>query len=266
MQKELITQLENAARKAGQIILSASDIERKTSEKEGHGNFVTEYDRKVQKYLSSELRKILPEAYFLGEEEGEDQFREEYRQGYLFIVDPIDGTANFLSGFRTSVVSIALFRDGKPWIGVIYNPYEDAMFSAERDCGAYKNGSSIRSLDHDLAHSLVLFGTAPYYEDKYELTFVLARKYMQLGMDIRRFGAAAWDLCCLADGRAGLFFEAKLSLWDFAAGALIAEEAGCKITDLDGHPLSFDGPSSVLAASRGVAAEGNYLPREVPGI
>ena len=89
---------------------------------------------------------------------------------------------------------------------------------------------------------------------------------MHLGMDIRHYGTSAWDLCCAARGSVGLFYELRLSLWDYAAGALIAEEAGCRVTDAAGRPLSYDGQSSVMAASRGVAAEGHYLPAEVLGI
>ncbi|MGP1349688.1 MAG: inositol monophosphatase family protein [Stomatobaculum sp.] len=264
--QELIEKIEAAARGAGEIMLSASDIARKTSEKEGHGNFVTEYDRRVQAYLFRELERILPQAHFVGEEEGEECFREEYRSGYTFVIDPIDGTANFLSGVRPSVTSIALLKDGAPWIGVIYNPYHQLMLHALRGQGAFCNGERIFSSENDLAHSMVLFGTAPYYEGLQDLTFALARRYMTLGMDIRRSGAAAWDLCQMALGVAGVFYELRLGLWDFAAGALIAGEAGCVLTDPEGNQLRFDGPSGLVAASAGVAREGNYLPAQVLGL
>ena len=263
MEDSLIDRISHAARSAGGIMLSAADIERKTSEKEGHGNFVTEYDKKVQEYLYGALKECLPEARFLGEEEGKDVFKEEYRKGLLFVVDPIDGTANFMSGCRPSVISIALFKNGAPWIGVVYNPYENEMYTAEKGCGAFLNGTGIMSSERDLAHSLVIFGTSPYYPELEELTFALARKYMHLGIDIRHLGTSAWDLCCLARGAAGIFYELRLSLWDYAAAALIAEEAGCRVTDAAGRPLRFDGKTSVLAASRGVAAEGGYLPEDV---
>ena len=262
---DLIEQIEAVARRAGEIMLSASDIERKTSEKEGHGNFVTEYDRKVQEFLFQALKPLLPEAHFLGEEEGEECFREEYRSGYTFVIDPIDGTANFLAGIRPSVCSIALLADGEPWLAVIYNPYHDMMLHAERGKGAFCNGKRIGSCQRDLAHSMVLFGTAPYYDGLQDLTFALARRYMNLSMDIRRLGAAAWDLCQMALGAAGVFYELRLGLWDFAAGALIAEEAGCIVTDIEGRPLRYDGPSGLVAASAGVAREGHYLPEEILG-
>ena len=264
--EKLLAGIEAAARRAGAIMLSASDIERKTSAKEGHGNFVTEYDKKIQAFLFDALHEVLPEANFLGEEEGAGNFREEYRKGYLFVIDPIDGTANFLSGFRPSVTSIALLKDGEPYLGVVYDPYDDLMFTAQRGKGAFRNGERIHSLEKDLAHSLVDFGTAPYYPELQDLTFALARRYMNLAMDIRHAGTAAWDLCLMAQGSIGIFYELKLEVWDFAAGALIAEEAGCRVTDAAGLPLKYDRKTSVMAASAGVAREGHYLPADVLGI
>ena len=237
----LLKGIEDAARHAGEIMLGATHIAEGVSEKEGHGNFVTLYDAKVQNFLFEEMKKILPEAKFLGEEEGKNEFREEYRSGYTFVIDPIDGTANFMTGVRPSVSSIGLLKDGKPWLGVVCNPYEGLVFSAVR-----------------------VVGTAPSFEKLYDMTFALARRYMELSMDIRHSGAAAWNLCQLACGRIGLMYELRLSLWDFTAGAVIAEEAGAVITDPQGRPLTFDGPSGVVAASCGVAKE-EYLPAEVLG-
>ena len=214
--------------------------------------------------IFEEMKKLLPEAKFLGEEEGKNEFREEYRSGYTFVIDPIDGTANFMTGVRPSVSSIGLLKDGKPWLGVICNPYEGLVFSAVRGRGAFCNGKPIHSSERPLKYSLAVVGTAPSFEKLYDMTFALARRYMELSMDIRHSGAAAWNLCQLACGRIGLMYELRLSLWDFTAGAVIAEEAGAVITDPLGRPLTFDGPSGVVAASCGVAKE-EYLPAEVLG-
>ena len=257
--KELLAGIETAARAAGKIMLEAEDIRANTIEKEGHGNFVTTYDKRVQAYLFGALGKLLPEAKFIGEEDGADAFTDEDRSGYAFCVDPIDGTTNFVTGFRPSVTSIALLRDGKPFLGVVYNPYSDLMFTAVRGEGAFCNGKPIRSSTEPLSNSLVMFGTAAYNPELNAQSFALCAHYLPRCLDLRRTGSAAWDLCNLAMGAIGLFFEASLQLWDFAAAGLIAAEAGCKITDLDGVPLTWDGPSSVLCASQG-AAQGDYLP------
>jgi myo-inositol-1(or 4)-monophosphatase len=157
------------------------------------------------------------------------------------------------------VTSIGLLKDGKPFIGVVYNPYEKVLYAAERGKGAFRNGTQIHSSGEPLARSLFSMGTSPYYEELTEGSFKLAEYYLRRAIDMRRSGSAAWDLCQLASGVMGLYFELRLGLWDFAAGAVIAEEAGCVITDIDGRPLTYDGPSSVLAVSEGVARE-PYFP------
>ena len=195
----------------------------------------------------------------VGEEEGAESFREEYRSGYAFVIDPIDGTTNFIKGYRPSVVSIGLLRDGVPYIGVVYNPYHDIVYKARRGKGAFRNNVPIRSSDEPLSGSIFSMGTAPYYEELTARSFRIAEHYLHRTIDMRRSGSAAWDLCLLAEGVTGLFYELKLGLWDFAAGAVIAEEAGCVMTDIDGHALTYDGPSSVLAVTQGVARE-RYVP------
>lgn len=246
----LIDQIEEVARQAGAILLDA--VQPKVFTKEGHANFCTETDEKVQEFLIGKLRKILPEADFLGEEDGIDVFTKKMSKGYVFVLDPIDGTSNFLYGYRPSVVSIGLLKDGKQFIGVIYNPYDDIMFSAKKGEGAYMNGERITSSDRPLEDSLAVFGSAPYYEELLDRTFELVRQLVPLCVDVRRSGTAAWDTCCAACGRVGLYFELRVQLWDYAAGATIAEEAGCSVTDIEGNPLSFTGPSSILVRSPGV--------------
>lgn len=257
--KKLLVDIEAAAREAGRIMLEAEDIRANTIEKEGHGNFVTAYDKRVQAYLFDTLGKLLPEAKFIGEEDGAGIFIDDNRRGYSFCVDPIDGTTNFVTGFRPSVTSIALLRDGAPYLGVVYNPYSDLMFAAVRGGGAFCNGRPIRSSAEPLSNSLVMFGTAAYNPELNARTLALCADYLPRCLDLRRTGSAAWDLCNLAMGSIGLFFEASLQLWDFAAAGLIATEAGCRITDLSGKPLTWDGPSSILCASQGTA-QGDYLP------
>ncbi len=258
--EKLLSDVEDAAREAGHIMLGADDIRSGVTEKEGHANFVTAYDKRVQAYLFGALSALLPEARFIGEEDGANVFTEADRHGFAFCVDPIDGTTNFMTGWRPSVTSIALLRDGEPFLGVVYNPYQDLMFSAVRGRGALLNGAPLLSSDEPLARSLVAFGTAPYQPELAAQTFALCAQYLPRCIDLRRSGSAAWDLCSVAMGTAGLYYEMQLQLWDYAAAGLIAQEAGCRLTDMDGAPLPWDGPSSMLCASRGVARE-DYFPK-----
>ncbi|MBQ8092654.1 MAG: inositol monophosphatase [Clostridia bacterium] len=249
-------------KEGGEILLSAASLHAKGFAKGGHANYVTEYDSKIQNFLIDRLSKLLPEANFIGEENGLSAFQENDRTGYAFVIDPIDGTNNFMKGYEPSMISIALLKDGSPYIGVIYNPFQKQVFSAIRGHGAFVNNTPIHSSEEPLESSLVSVGTAPYNPELHATTFDLASLYLRYGMDLRRSGTAAWDLCAVACGKTGLFFEPVLGLWDFAAGALICEEAGCTITDLDGKPLTYDKSSSILCASAGVS-RGTYLPSDL---
>ena len=245
-----VEDIKQAARQAGDILLTAKRP--KIMEKSGHANFVTETDEKVQRFLVDRLKEILPEAEFLGEEDGQNEFSAKMASGFCFVIDPIDGTSNFIYEYRPSVVSIGLLKDGKPYMAVVYNPYDDMMFSAIQGEGAYMNGERIISCDAPLSQQLACFGTAPYYEELRDRSFDMAKRLLPLCVDLRRSGTAAWDMCCVAIGRCGLYFELKIQIWDYAAAALIAKEAGCSVTDIDGNPLSYTGASSALCMSRGV--------------
>ena len=294
--EQLLAQICDAAREAGRIMLHAKRPHEGGSEesalgiedKGGHANFVTLYDKKVQDYLERELHELLPEAMFIGEEDvqapaAEQAAGEATEDGaagaggaggsagprLTFVIDPIDGTSNFMKDLRASVVSIALLKDGAPEIGVVYQPYTDMMYYAVKGGGAFVHEGGnhpeggvvtqqLRSSRDPLARSFVMIGTSPYYPEFAEPTFRLCAHYMPKCIDLRRFGAAAWEMCLAASGRTGLFLELHLQLWDYAAGALIAQEAGCKVTDIEGNPLRYTGPSSVAIASEGVSGE-DYL-------
>lgn len=239
-----IEKIEEIVRKCGKLILEADRSAIRIDSKSGSANFVTEYDEKVQAILKEELLKAIPEAVFVGEEGEQEKYD---GTGLCFIVDPIDGTTNFIKDYHTSCISVGLIKGGKRYIGVVYNPYLDEMFTAKRGEGAYLNGKPIHVSNEPLSNGIVLVGTAPYYQELNEQTFDLMTKYFKASLDIRRSGSAAIDLCSVAAGRAELYFELKISPWDFAAGALIVEEAGGVVTTLDGGEVPVNMPSSVFA-------------------
>ena len=215
--------------------------------KSGPADLVTQYDRQVQERLRTGLLEIMPDAHFVGEEGSSQPFAP---AGKFFIVDPIDGTTNFVKDYRFSGISVALIVDNVAELGVIYNPYADEMFFAERGQGAFCNGRRLQVSEDPVENGIVVFGTAPYREELAERTFKLAYAYFKKALDVRRSGSAALDLCTVAAGRAALFFELFLSPWDFAAGALIVTEAGGIVTDCDGRPIAYDRPCSVVARNR----------------
>jgi myo-inositol-1(or 4)-monophosphatase len=217
----------------------------------------------VQELLRSRLLALLPEVGFLGEEG--DHSEDLRRRAWVFIVDPIDGTTNFIQGYRNSCVSIGLAHEGRMEYGVVFNPYDGELYAAQRGRGASLNGTPIRCRDRALDHSLLIFGSALYYRELVPQTLRLFNLAFPAVQDIRRFGSAALDLCYLAAGRAGDFYETRLCPWDYAAGSLIAREAGCEVTALDGSPLNYFAKCSVLAGSPtayrqllGVIREGGY--------
>lgn len=232
------------AKNAGKMILNADRGRLVVDAKQGQANFVTKYDVMVQEYLKESLLTIVPDASFIGEE-GSDAGRRGLSKA--FIVDPIDGTTNFIKDYHMSAISIAYLENGEVIIGVIYNPYLDELYSAEYGKGAYCNGRRILVSNQPLENGLVLFGSCPYYKELWKKSFDMAYEYFEKALDIRRSGSAALDLCAIASGRAELYFELKLSPWDYAAGALLVKEAGGVITDIDGGKLNFEAPSSVLA-------------------
>lgn len=247
-EKNMISTIINIVKSCTPIMLEAKNISDSVTAKEGHGNFVTAFDKRMQAALIEKLTKEFPETKFLGEE---DESREEndLNHGMVFVIDPIDGTSNFMNGLNYSCVSVGVVVDGKRYAGVVYNPYNDECFSAERGQGAYLNERRIHVSNTDLAHSLVLFGTAPYYEELWDRTFALARDYCSRGMDLRRSGSAALDLCNVACGRAGMFFELRLQPWDFTAGIVIIEEAGGYVADENGKELPLFEASSIWACN-----------------
>nr|WP_304956000.1 inositol monophosphatase family protein [uncultured Acetatifactor sp.] len=246
MQEEnLLQKIIDIVRDCEGILLNATDMERKIHQKAGRGNFVTDYDSRVQAILQTRLLGLIPDAVFLGEEDQMDHT--DISKGYAFIVDPIDGTANFTRNYHASCISVALALDGSPILGVVHNPYQQETFCALKGKGAYLNGERIHTSDRTLAESLILFGTAPYNEALTRKSFEVAYRYMSRAEDLRRSGSAAIDLCMVACGRAEFFFELALSPWDYAAGALIVEEAGGFVSDLQGRPLTYDHRQAIAA-------------------
>lgn len=243
--ENLLENITEIMHECGEILLSANDIQRKIHQKSGKGNFVTDYDSKVQAILEKRLLELVPEAAFLGEEDQMDHT--DILNGWAFIVDPIDGTTNFTRGHNASCISVALALDGCPVLGIIYNPYQKETYHALRGKGAYRNGERIFASERTLEEGLILFGTAPYQAELTRKSFEVAYRYMSKAQDLRRSGSAALDLCMIASGKAEFFFELSLCPWDYAAGALLVEEAGGIVSDLQGHPLTYDRKQTVTA-------------------
>ena len=242
--KNIVNEICSLVKVCGEVILNADREKMAIDIKSGVADLVTEYDKKIQVQLEIGLKKILPEAKFIGEEGSSDSLSDE---GYAFIVDPIDGTTNFVKDYHMSAISVALMKGKEAVAGVVYNPYLDETFYAIKGEGAYCNGKKISVSSQPLDKALVLFGSSPYDKSLFPKTVEVISEYFYKALDIRRSGSAALDLCMVASGRADLFVELQGSPWDFAAGKLLIEEAGGVVTTLDGEPLSFEHKTSILA-------------------
>ena len=237
-------------RQAGKTMLEARNVENNDNitVKPGDVNFVTVYDVAIQNFLMREIQKRIPQACFIAEEQENDTSI--LSQEYCFIIDPIDGTTNFICDYRHSAVSVALFSHGEPVFGAVYDPYLDELFWAEKGKGAYLNDTPIHVSKRPLELAMVAFGSAPYYKDRLsEKTFRLLKDLFLCCADVRRCGSAALDLAYIAAGRNDIFFECQLSPWDIAAGLLLITEAGGIITDMNGNTLDLSAPSAVIAAT-----------------
>lgn len=229
----MLEQIVNVVKKAGEIYKNA-DNDLGIKLKSSSVDLVTKYDKMIQDFLIDELSKIVPNANFLGEE-GDDN--KELTDGYCFIIDPIDGTTNFVKGFQHSAISVGLAKDKELYIGVVMDPDLNNVFYAEKGKGAFLNGKRISVSDCDIKSSLVLFGTCPYEHELAHRTFEITENVFYEAIEVRRGGSAALDICYVASGKADLYYELILRPWDWAGATLILREAGGIATTCDGEEL-----------------------------
>lgn len=217
----------------------------KVSNKEGINNLVTEADLASEKAIIDVIQKTYPDHFILSEESGGAVTKSEYK----WIIDPIDGTVNFANGIPICCVSIGLEKAGTMILGAVYNPLMNEMFFAEKGKGATLNGTKITVSHKDKVINSNLVTGFPYtYLDSPNGPLQVFEKLIRQGIPVRRLGSAAIDLCWVACGRFDGFYEHSLNAWDSAAGYLIVEEAGGKVTDFAGRPYSVYQPH-VLATN-----------------
>lgn len=261
MMQAVYEQTEALVRQCGELLLHRVNGPDQIHHK-GAVDFVTDTDFAISNLLCEGLVKILPGSRVVTEEQPEHDFS--YSQP-TWVIDPLDGTSNYVFDLHLSAVSVALLRHGEPVLGIVYNPYAGEMFHALRGQGAFLNGERIHAAGtQSLMEGLVSVGTSPYHRELSGRTFEKLRRVFERCVDIRRLGSAALDMAAVACGRSAGFYEEQLSPWDYAAGALLVSEAGGKATRADGSPLRFDGKESMVAAGAGVHAELLELVRSEP--
>lgn len=227
-----------ATREAGQIITSYFQGSFTVDNKEGINNLVTEVDKHSEKKIIEIIRKHYPTHSIISEEVGELI----QDSPYQWIIDPIDGTVNFAHGIPLCCVSIGLKHNDDLLLGTVYNPMMNELFFAEKGKGAYLNDKPIYvSQKSDFRKACLVTGFPYKWPESREHPIRVFERFIMEGLPVRRLGSAAIDLCWVACGRFDGFWEYNLSSWDVAAGYLIVQEAGGRITNFEGSPYSvFD--------------------------
>ena len=214
-------------------------------------NLVTEADLAVESFIVDRIKRKFPDHKILAEESYHLDLAKP--EGPLWVIDPIDGTTNFSRGLHACAVSIAYFEGAEAKVGVVYAPFLDELFYAERGRGAFLNGKPIHARrDAELSSCLVATGFL-YREGVADKLFTRFKRVLESCGDLRRIGAASLDMCWTACGRLDAFYEDVMP-WDMAAASLIAREAGCKM----GHFVTPQIPSELCGHELLIAAPGVY--------
>ena len=239
----------NACRKASKtLIRDFGEVEKLQVSLKGPGDFVTASDKKVEKILIEELLKARPTYSILSEEAGEINNDISFK----WVIDPIDGTANFLHGIPHFAISIGLEHNNEIICGIIYDPIKDEMFIAEKGKGAYLNNYRIRVSSRSKLKDCIIFTGGPKREAKdKELSLKEYLKFSsEVSIPIRKLGSASLDIAYVAAGRCDGFWQRNLNYWDIAAGIIIVKEAGGFLKDISGGENYIENKTIIVANSK----------------
>lgn len=245
----LLTTAIEAALKAGALLKTGFGTTFGISAKEGYHNLVTEYDTAAEKIILDHITGVYPSHVFLAEESGATG--QLHTDTVQWVVDPLDGTVNFAHGIPIFAVSIGAVLNNELLCGVIYQPLLDELFTASKGRGAWLNGAPLRvSPPTTLQESFLVTGFPYNVNENPGNTIGHFSRIVGMGVPVRRLGSAALDLAYVAAGRFDGFWEVKLNPWDVAAGQLLVEEAGGKVTHYNGDHYRLDG-DTIIASNGG---------------
>ncbi len=268
MQNPVVNVMVKAARAAGNVLLRhMSRLESLTVVEKSRQDYASDVDSLAEREIIRELKRAYPDYAILGEETGQTG-----KGRFTFIVDPLDGTSNYLRGIPHFCVSIALCDNGEPTDGVIYDPVRNELFCASRGGGAVLNDRRIRiNPQRELTGSLLITGFPPRERKRLSPQLKAVEMLLVEAEDVRRSGSAALDLAWVAAGRADGYFEAGVKAWDIAAGILIVREAGGRACDFKGRneKILFEGqciagPMKVVDSVQKAVLESGWLASFAP--
>lgn len=238
----------NVARQAGQLLLDAVGTVERLRTKDTEVDLVTEHDERAEKLILDRIEEEFPGEAILSEESGAHG-----SGSSLWVVDPLDGTTNFAHGIPIFSVSIAYLEGGRPSVGVVFAPALGELFAAARGRGAHLNGQPLRvSATSELGQALLVTGFPYDLRTRPDNNLDNYARLALTSRAVRRLGSAALDLCYVAAGRFDGYWELVVQPWDIAAGVLMVEEAGGIVSTVTAQPMSYEGPSSILAANAGL--------------
>ena len=237
MLNPVVTIMVKAARQGGNVLLrSINKLDSLNVVQKDRLDYASEVDADAEKAVIKELKRAYPDYSVLGEESGGQAGK---NGRYTWVIDPLDGTSNYLRGFPHYCVSLALVDNGEPTDAVIFDPLRNELFTASRGSGAQLNERRIRVSDRkDLAGTTLGTGFAPRERARAGAQLECVRELLVQAEDVRRTGSAALDLAYVACGRSDAYFEAGLKAWDIAAGVLLVREAGGKVCDYRGANIA----------------------------
>ena len=236
-----------AARAAGDLLRSEFHQPRRIAYKGTPTNLVTEMDARAEEMIVSALLRTFPDDAILAEEGGSQRGR----SGRRWIIDPLDGTTNYAHGVPIYAVSIALETEACVVLGVVFDPSQRELFTAERGCGAFLNDARLTVSSTDTLNASLLATGFPYnIRETTENNFRQYTMFSLRSQGVRRMGSAVIYLAYVAAGRLDGYWELRLGAWDAAAGSLMVEEAGGRVTNITGGPLDLDAPSIVASNGR----------------
>ncbi len=239
------------AKKAGKIQMSYFGKLKSIQSKSTNIDLLSNADIESERYIVSEIKNKYPTHSIITEESSNIIQSSDYK----WIIDPLDGTTNFVHSLPIFAVSIALMKNNKTICGVVYNPAADKCFHALKDNGAFLNNDSISTTScNTLSDSLLVTGFPYTHDIKYNMLFTIFKDFYDSTRGVRRLGAAALDLCFVAMGRFDGFYEYGLNSWDICAGSLIVQEAGGIVCDWDGNKVNYNG-TRILASNKNINNE-----------
>ena len=208
---------------------------------------MTAVDEAVQEYMKTELGKLYPEIQFIGEESDNSEVDWD---GAAWVLDPVDGTTNLIHDYQNSAISLALMENRELLLGIVYNPFVEEMYYAEKGKGSFLNGRRIFvSQAKQMKESLISVGTSPYHKNEADEIFRTFANIYKDCQDLRRCGSAALDMAHVACGRIEAYTEKYLKIWDYAAATLLVREAGGKVLDYQGNDLAMEPMGNVIAGN-----------------